>query len=187
MLSAQMQAEAQIQTQSQASRIGRMADNADSVALARMLSKHKESQANATIDMLHRLNQLAYGSNMKTLGDDETIEAIISAMAGHRKNLDIQIEGCAAIANLAGSAENSIKMASLGACHQVTSAMKNHPQDEDVQLWGARALANLVSTTATKPDIIQAGGPDVAKRATELYPNNEDIANPAYSVIARCK
>eukprot|EP00658_Telonema_sp_P-2_P041102 TRINITY_DN29399_c0_g1_i3.p1 TRINITY_DN29399_c0_g1~~TRINITY_DN29399_c0_g1_i3.p1 ORF type:complete len:459 (+),score=130.34 TRINITY_DN29399_c0_g1_i3:78-1454(+) len=182
-LHAQLSAESEMHAQNHANRTARMAEGADSTQLARMMVQHKQAQAEATIDMLHRLNKLAYGENLSSLGNPETMEAVVSGMAAHLSNYEVQIEGCAAVANLCACKENCKNLIGLGACRQVVAGMRALEDNEDVQVWGCRAVANLTALKDNWPRLIDAGALEAVRVATARFQNNIDLGDPAKHIV----
>ena len=92
---------------------------------------------------------------------------IVMALSAHRRNAEIQREGCSALWNLAfASDDNKVKIARLGGIEAILDALSGHKDDAEVQKQGCWALCNIGwSSPELQRKIKAAGGEEAVKRA----------------------
>ena len=139
------------------------------------------------IDILHRLNKLAYGDNLKSeLAEAACLETVVWVMLCYRFEGVLQIQACAAVSNLSGRRENAELLGMLDACKQVVAAMKKHKSNGIVQLWGCRAMASMAQAPGNRLRLASEGAVAAAENALELYSGMMELTEPAVRVIEVC-
>ena len=101
---------------------------------------------------------------------------IMNIMKKYINNIDIQIIGCRALANIAAdAADNKKKVADAGGIEAVVAAMNAHTRVADVQKNGCAALGNIAMLAETKRMVAAAGGIEAVVAAMEAHLNNADV------------
>jgi len=92
--------------------------------------------------------------------DKNGLNAVIAVVEKSPANVNVQIEGCELILNLAscGDKSNATKIAAAGAIPLVIDAMRNHENDETIIKTCCEALQNLSVTGTARNEITKAGG-----------------------------
>jgi DNA-binding GntR family transcriptional regulator len=82
--------------------------------------------------------------NRVKAGNAGAIEAVVTAMSAHARNVEVQRYGCGALWSItADNAENKIKAGSAGAIEAVVAAMRTHAGHAGVQERSRAVLGHL--------------------------------------------
>ena len=96
------------------------------------------------------------------------IEAVVAAVKAHTGVAVVQENGCAALANIVGTAEIQPEVAAAGGIEAVLAAMKAHTGVAAVQELGCWALSNIAGTAENRLKVVAAGGVEVLSTAMDL-------------------
>ncbi|EKX33843.1 hypothetical protein GUITHDRAFT_81042 [Guillardia theta CCMP2712] len=113
------------------------------------------------------------------------VKSVVNAMKNHTKSTRVQIQGCAALMNIAGNSNSSVPDSIMHKVHEVVGgsnaievvvdAMRSHRDNEEVQIHGIAAIRNLAWSQKLKLMIAPAGGIEEVISAMRNFPLNSQI------------
>ena len=138
---------------------------------AHMLAEHPGKSPIQTL-----AEQIHFTAAMQKLKRENSPSLIIQMMNRLLSHKNLQVNGCMALLNLAGShAENKARIAGAGGIEAVVVAMQTHAQSADVQRNGCRALCSLASGDGIRTRIAGAGGIEAVVAAMQTHAQSADV------------
>jgi hypothetical protein len=104
------------------------------------------------------------------------IDAVISGMAKHWSDTEVQKETLAALANIAANnPDNMLAVCERGGIRAVLSALVAHRKNVEILEAGCRTLALLLSTPKQHSQFLSAGIIDTVTKAMAAFPSSVRI------------
>jgi hypothetical protein len=108
--------------------------------------------------VLPAVSEAALMSEIDKAKDMGDFAGIVRSMRAHEGHAGVQEQGCVALCNLAGNADNQVKVAQAGGIEVVISAMRKHEGHAGVQESGCGALCILAYNADNQVNVAQDRG-----------------------------
>lgn len=125
--------------------------------------------------------------NIMSIIDKGGSEIILTAMAKHRAEEDLQKEACRAIECMARDSDFAKQSFGLNGTNAITSilhAMRDHPSAAKLQRMACRALAAVAADhSQCSQCVVNCGGLEVIRKTLKNHDNNTDVIENAFDIL----
>ena len=112
------------------------------------------------------------------------IRVVVAALQAHADNVQVQLEGCAALRSLCYNADNQVKAAVAGGIETLVATLRAHVDNDTVMEAACGAAAKLTGVPVNKAKALECGVLEAVIAAMARHPRVQGVQRDGCAAIA---